>query len=273
MAGPAELRKQEIVAALAAARARISATGEALHHSFDVPARATESFQHHRPAWLSGAAIVGFVLSKLPSRKKTVFIERATGKALGAAGKIGAFGKIGALYSAAREIWFRMYRLLIILERGWDKMTPAGADTVLHGNLDSVFYGAIAVLPIMRKQQDGQIIITASMAGRWIGLLSGPAYVAAKHGVVAMSHTINMEECIHGIRCTAVLPGEVATPILDKRPNPVSAEDRAKMAQKEDVGDLIRYIACLPRHVVINEVMICPTWNRGYVAALRNAAA
>ena len=162
---------------------------------------------------------------------------------------------------------------LNILERGWDKMTPAGADTVLHGNLDSVFYGAIAVLPIMRKQQDGQIIITASMAGRWIGLLSGPAYVAAKHGVVAMSHTINMEECIHGIRCTAVLPGEVATPILDKRPNPVSAEDRAKMAQKEDVGDLIRYIACLPRHVVINEVMICPTWNRGYVAALRNAGA
>ena len=102
MAGSEELRKQEIVAALAAARARISATGEALHHSFDVPARATESFQHHRPAWLSGAAIVGFVLSKLPSRKKTVFIERATGKALGAAGKIGAFGKIGALYSAAK---------------------------------------------------------------------------------------------------------------------------------------------------------------------------
>ena len=155
-----------------------------------------------------------------------------------------------------------------ILERRWANMTPAGANTVLHGNLDSVFYGAIAVLPVMRKQKDGQIIITASMAGRWIGLLSGAAYVAAKHGVVAMSHTINMEECVNGIRCSAVLPGEVATPILDKRPIPVSAADRAKMAQKEDVGDLIRYIACLPPHVVINEVMICPTWNRGYVAAL-----
>ena len=40
------------------------------------------------------------------------------------------------------------------------------------------------------------------------------------------------------------------------------------MVQSADVGDLIRYIACLPPHVVINEVMICPTWNRGYVAAL-----
>ena len=77
-----------------------------------------------------------------------------------------------------------------------------------------------------------------------------------------MSHTINMEECVNGIRSTVFLPGEVATP------NPVSPEMRAKMVQSEDCGDLIRYIACLPPHVVINEVMICPTWNRGYVAAL-----
>ncbi len=36
----------------------------------------------------------------------------------------------------------------------------------------------------------------------------------------------------------------------------------------EDVGDLIRYVACLPAHVTINEVWITPTWNRGYVANL-----
>jgi hypothetical protein len=54
-----------------------------------------------------------------------------------------------------------------------------------------------------------------------------------------MSHSINMAECINGIRSSAVLPGEVATEILEKRPVPVSAEDRAKMAQSSDVGDLI----------------------------------
>ena len=154
-------------------------------------------------------------------------------------------------------------------DRTWAQLTAAGADTVISGNLNSVFYSVTAVLPMMRAQQDGQIIITASMAGRWIGLLSGPTYVAAKHGAVTVAHTINMEECVNNIRATAVLPGEVATPILDKRPIPVTAEERARMAQKEDVGDLIRYIACLPAHVVINEVMICPTWNRGYVAALQ----
>jgi NADP-dependent 3-hydroxy acid dehydrogenase YdfG len=158
---------------------------------------------------------------------------------------------------------------LNIREREWNNMNFAGVDTVIHGNLSSAFYCTIAALPMMRAQNDGQIIVTASMAGRWISGLSGAAYTAAKHGVVAMCHTVNMQECIHGIRCSAVLPGEVATPILDKRPVPITPEERAQMAQSEDVGDLIRYIACLPKHVVINEVMICPTWNRGYVAALK----
>ena len=44
------------------------------------------------------------------------------------------------------------------------------------------------------------------------------------------------------------------------------------MAQSEDVGDLIRYVACLPAHICINEVWINPTWNRGYVANLQRTA-
>jgi NADP-dependent 3-hydroxy acid dehydrogenase YdfG len=158
---------------------------------------------------------------------------------------------------------------LNVRDRDWSVLQPEGADEVIHGNLSSAFYCALAVLPIMRRQQDGLLIHTASVAGRFIGGLSGAAYTAAKHGVVAMSHSINMQECINGIRSSVVLPGEVATPILDKRPNPVSAEERARMLQSPDVGDLIRYIACLPKHVCLNEVMIAPTWNRGYVAALQ----
>jgi len=91
--------------------------------------------------------------------------------------------------------------------------------------------------------------------------LSGAAYSAAKHGVVAMSHTINMEECVNGIRSCVVCPGEVATPILDSGRFPSPKRSVPAMAQSEDVGDLIRYVACLPPHIVINEVMINPTWK------------
>ncbi len=158
---------------------------------------------------------------------------------------------------------------LNVTERDWRQLKPSAVDELIHGNLSSAFYCVTASLPMMRAQKDGILIHTASMAGRFVSPLSGPGYTAAKHGVVAMSHSINMEECINGVRSTVVCPGEVATPILDKRPVPVSAEDRARMVQPEDCGDLIRYIAMLPKHVCINEVLITPTWNRGYVSALK----
>jgi NADP-dependent 3-hydroxy acid dehydrogenase YdfG len=155
--------------------------------------------------------------------------------------------------------------------RNWKTISTDGIDTLLHGNLNSAFYCARAVLPQMRAQGGGQLIHTASMAGRNVSGLSGPGYTAAKHAVVAMSHTINMEECVNNIRSTALLPGEVNTPILKNRPNPLSEQDLAKMLQPEHCGDLIRYVACLPASVTINEVWITPTWNRGYVAALQRA--
>ena len=44
------------------------------------------------------------------------------------------------------------------------------------------------------------------------------------------------------------------------------------MVQSEDVGDLICYVASRPPHLCINEVIITPTWNRAYVAALQQQA-
>ena len=158
---------------------------------------------------------------------------------------------------------------LNIRDRHWDKLTPEGIDELVHGNLSQALYCVTVALPFMRAQNDGVMIHTSSIAGRFIGGFSGPIYGAAKHGVVAMSHTINMEECLNGIRSTVLLPGEVATPILDKRPNPVGPEERARMVQAEDCADLIRYIACLPKHVVMSEVMLAPTYNRTYVANLQ----
>jgi NAD(P)-dependent dehydrogenase (short-subunit alcohol dehydrogenase family) len=155
-----------------------------------------------------------------------------------------------------------------VLERSWAKLDPARIKTVLDSNLTSAFLCSQAALAIMRPQKDGLLIHTASWAGRFIGPVSGPGYVAAKHGMVAMSYTINMEEFMHGIRSTVLCPNEVATPILDRRPVPVSAEDRARMIQPEHMGDLIAYVAKLPASLCVNEVVISPTWNRGYAAVM-----
>jgi NADP-dependent 3-hydroxy acid dehydrogenase YdfG len=154
-------------------------------------------------------------------------------------------------------------------KRSWQQLDMAGADAVIQGNLTSAFYVVQAALPIMRAQNGGLFIHTASWAGRFIGPVSGPAYTASKHGMVAMSHTINLEECRNGIRSTAVCPGEVATPILLNRPIPETPETMARMVQSEDMGNLVAFLAKQPPHVCINEVVISPTHNRGYIGIMQ----
>jgi len=155
-----------------------------------------------------------------------------------------------------------------IADRHWDKLTPENASLMINGNLAAAAQCVTVALPIMRAQQDGLIVHTASIAGRFFARFPGPLYTAAKHGLVAMSHTINMQECKSGIRSCVFLPGEVATAILDKRPHPVSAEEKARMVQPGDCADLILYIAGLPKRLVMNEVHLSPTWNRAYVAEI-----
>lgn len=153
-----------------------------------------------------------------------------------------------------------------IPKRHWPDVSLDDWDAVIQIDLNGAFYCTQAVLPAMRAQKDGLVINVSSWAGVRVSFLTGPAYNAAKHGMTAMTESLNMEECIHGIRATALCPGEVSTPIMDKRPVPMSAEDRAKMVQPEDMGETILYLARMPAHVCVNELVISPTWNRGYVA-------
>ena len=156
---------------------------------------------------------------------------------------------------------------LNVPKRSWAEVTTEGWDHVVQINLNGLMYCIHAVLPAMRAQHGGSIINIASWAGRHISRLSGPAYSASKHAVVAMTHSLNMEEFSHGIRACALSPGEVATPILKLRPVPVSEADMARMLQADDLGRTIAFVANMPAHVCINEILISPTWNRGFAAA------
>jgi len=153
-------------------------------------------------------------------------------------------------------------------KRNFKNMSLEGWDDVVRINLNGLFYCCHAVIPGMRARRDGLIINIASWAGRYPSVLTGPAYNATKRAVIAISESINMEECMHGIRATSILPGEVATPILEKRPVPPSAEERARMAQPEDFGDAILFVAQMPARSCVNELVIAPTWNRFYLGGI-----
>jgi len=150
-------------------------------------------------------------------------------------------------------------------QRFWRNQTVASWDQVIRVNLDGTFYCTHAILPSMRTHKDGLVINISSWAGKYTSAMAGAAYNGSKHAVVALTETINMEECGHGIRACALCPAEVATPILDRRPVPPSPEERARMLQADDLGKTILWIAEQPPHVCINEITISPTWNRMYI--------
>jgi NADP-dependent 3-hydroxy acid dehydrogenase YdfG len=177
---------------------------------------------------------------------------------------------------AAAEIQKRHGRIDILVNsaginlprRSFRDVSNEGWDQIVAVNLSGMFYCVQAVLPGMRARNDGLIINISSWAGRYASVLTGPGYNATKHAVIALTESINLEECAHGIRASSVLPGEAATPILEKRPVPPAPEVRAKMLQPEDLGRALAFIATLPPRACINELIISPTWNRFLLGGL-----
>ena len=155
-----------------------------------------------------------------------------------------------------------------IKERDWDNINENDWDKIFQINVNGIFYCCKSTIPIMKKNKDGLIINVSSWAGKHVGLLSGVSYTSSKHALNALTETINMKYCDVGIRACALCPGEVSTPILDKRPKKLTNEQKRKMLQPEDLAETIAFLCCMPKHVCINELTISPTWHRRYIADL-----
>jgi NADP-dependent 3-hydroxy acid dehydrogenase YdfG len=151
---------------------------------------------------------------------------------------------------------------LNVPKRYYKDLTHDDWDKVIGINLNGAVYCTTAVLPAMRAQKGGLVINISSWLGRWVGYLGGAAYGASKHALAVVTHHLNLEEGMHGIRGCVIYPGEVATPILKTRPVPPSAADMDRMLKAEDLGRTIRFVAEMPPHVCLNEIVITPTWNR-----------
>jgi NAD(P)-dependent dehydrogenase (short-subunit alcohol dehydrogenase family) len=143
--------------------------------------------------------------------------------------------------------------------RTFQELTPESWKQLMAANLEGAFYCIRAVLPQMRQRKDGLIININSISGKRANPLGGIGYIAAKFGLRGLAMGLAAEEKPHGIRVSSIFPGEVNTPILDNRPTPVSAQQRREMLQPEDVAEAILFIACLPPHASVPELVITPT--------------
>jgi NADP-dependent 3-hydroxy acid dehydrogenase YdfG len=150
-----------------------------------------------------------------------------------------------------------------IRNRTMSEMRPEQWDAVMAVNATGAYNCMYEVLPQMRERRDGLIINISSISGKRASQLGGVAYSASKFAMTALGTCVANEDNQYGIRVTNVYPGEVNTPILEHRPNPVSDDHKASILQPEDVGELVVAIATLPARAHIPDVVIKPTWQ-GY---------
>lgn len=141
------------------------------------------------------------------------------------------------------------------------KASTTDWDNIIDVNLKGFLYVAHAVSQIMVKQESGHIINIGSVAGRSC-YPGGNVYAATKHAVRALSDSLRLELRGLGIRVTEIAPGAVHTEFSEKRWDKARSDAfyaKFQALYAEDVADAVVYSATRPKHVMINELVVCPT--------------
>lgn len=149
------------------------------------------------------------------------------------------------------------------------------ANTVEHADLDAwarMFdvnvLGMVrvtqALLPTLRRTGNGLVVNMGSTAGR-IAYETGGGYTATKHGTKVVTETLRLELIAEPVRFCEVSPGMVKTEEFglvrydgDQAKRDATYEGVAEPLVAEDIAEAVRWIASLPHHVSVDELVIRP---------------
>lgn len=128
-------------------------------------------------------------------------------------------------------------------------------DWIIGVNLKGAFLACKNVIPEMRKRGGGAIVITSSVQGL-ASQRSVAAYAASKAGLISLARTVALDHASENIRCNAVAPGTIHTPLLEWGANLVAPDDPegivvewgklhpiGRVGQPEEVANLVLFLA------------------------------
>lgn len=127
--------------------------------------------------------------------------------------------------------------------------TEENWDRTISINLKGVFLCCKYEIPEMLKNGGGAIVNTSSVAGL-VGFPGIPAYTASKHGVAGLTKTIALDYAQQNIRCNAVCPGVIDTPMIDRftggDPEAMKAmeatEPIGRLGMPSEIADTVVYL-------------------------------
>ena len=131
-------------------------------------------------------------------------------------------------------------------------------------NVEGVMRCAHAVIPHMRAQGSGDIVVTSSISGH-IDIVGEPVYSASKHAVQTFVHTLRRQVAKDGIRVMSLAPGPVANPmqgLYDADEIRRAVEGNGSHLASEDCAEAMLFMLSRPPHVTIRDMVILPQINR-----------
>ena len=128
----------------------------------------------------------------------------------------------------------------------------ADIDTMLNTNIRGVMLATHEVLPLMIKQNGGQIVHIASLAGKNT-VKGGAVYAATKWALRGFAASLMLEVREHNIRMVTVCPGSVETAFS------ASGKRGKNITQPEDVADAVVFAITAPARSMFSEIDVRPT--------------
>jgi len=136
-------------------------------------------------------------------------------------------------------------------------------DTMIDTNLKGVLYVTRALLPLLKKSGEPQILNIGSTAGKEV-YEKGNVYCASKSALEAVSQAMRIDMLRLGIKVTAIHPGAAETEfsLVRFKGDDVTAKKVYEGLQPltaDDVADVVYYCCTLPAHVCINDLVLTCT--------------
>jgi NADP-dependent 3-hydroxy acid dehydrogenase YdfG len=130
-------------------------------------------------------------------------------------------------------------------------------------NLMGTIYALRAALPHLLESNEADVVTIASEAGRR-GLPGEAVYCASKFGQVGLTRSLDHELREHGVRCTSVCPGGVATDFALAEGYGRPADVLAGMMSAEDVAEVVLFVLTRPRKLRILETAFRPMTEQSW---------
>ncbi|MBV8950395.1 MAG: SDR family oxidoreductase [Actinobacteria bacterium] len=170
----------------------------------------------------------------------TVDVRDRDGIRAAARESVDALGSVGGLVHAAGIV--RPALAGIVDTDTWDD--------VLAINLRAEADIVVELLPALREARPGSAVVGISSIEGLIGHGGIPSYTASKHGLIGLTRSLAHRLGPEGIRCNAVCPGYVETPMFlpalaaspDSRAAYESKVPLGRLAQPDDVARVVRFL-------------------------------